>query len=144
MDMVSSSPRRVSSHSHERFKKAREDNALELAADYLELIQDLIEEFGEARATDLADRLGVSQVTAYKGLQRLVREGYIEYRPYRSIFLTATGKALAELSKDRHKVVLKFLLSLGVSAAVAEADAEGLEHHLSPETLDALKRFVNC
>jgi len=127
--------------SHERYKKAREDNASEAAADYLELIQDLFDEFGEARATDLASRMGVSHVTVSKGLQRLVRDGYVTYRPYRSIFLTDEGREVARQARERHVVVLQFLLSLGIPQDVAEKDAEGMEHHLSPETLEALKRF---
>jgi DtxR family manganese transport transcriptional regulator len=128
--------------SHERFRKAREDNAAEAAADYVELIQDLIDEYGEARATDLATHMGVSHVTVSKGLQRLVKSGLVTYRPYRSIFLTETGRALAQHARERHQVVLQFLLALGVPNTVAEQDAEGMEHHLSPETLEAFKKFL--
>ena len=129
-------------NSHERFQKARADNAAEAAADYVELIQDLQDEFGEARATDLALRMGVSHVTVSKGLQRLVRDGFVTYRPYRSIFLTDRGRELATAARDRHTVVLQFLLSLGVSEQVAEQDAEGMEHHISEESLQALRRFL--
>ncbi len=64
--------------------KARTDHALETAADYVELIQDLVEETGEARAVDIAVRMGVSHVTVSKTLQRLSKEGFVTYRPYRS------------------------------------------------------------
>lgn len=127
---------------HDRFRKARADNAAEMSADYLEMIQDLIDEFGEARATDLSTRMGVSHVTVSKSLQRLVRDGLVTYRPYRSIFPTEKGRELAATSRERHQIVLKFLLSLGVSDVVAEVDAEGLEHHLSPETLEVLRIHV--
>jgi DtxR family manganese transport transcriptional regulator len=129
--------------SHERFKKAREDNATEAAADYVEMIQDLLDEFGEARATDVAIRMGVSHVTVSKGLQRLVRDGFVTYRPYRSIFLTDKGRELAVVARERHQVVLQFLRKLGVSDVIAEQDAEGMEHHLSPETLQALRKFLS-
>ena len=125
--------------SRARYDKARADNALELSADYVELIHDLIEEFSEARATDLAVRMGVSHVTVSKTLQRLVRDGYVTYRPYRSVFLTDKGKALATESKARHETALSFLLWLGVPPEVAAQDAEGIEHHLSQETLAALR-----
>ena len=130
-------------NSHDRFKKARADNAAEAAADYVELIQDLIDEFGEARATDLASHMGVSHVTISKGLQRLVRDGLVTYRPYRSIFLTDMGRELARDSRERHMIVLRFLRFLGVPESVAEQDAEGLEHHLSPETMTALRQFID-
>jgi DtxR family manganese transport transcriptional regulator len=126
----------------DRFIKARADHAEETAADYVEMIQDLLDEFGEARATDLASRLGVSHVTVSKSLQRLVRNGHVTYRPYRSIFLTDKGRDLAKMARERHETVLQFLLSLGISREVAEQDAEGMEHHLSPETLAALRKSV--
>ena len=125
-----------------RYDKARADNAQELAADYVELIDELMEEFGEARATDLAMRMGVSHVTVSKTLQRLVRDGYVTYRPYRSVFLTDKGKALAAASRERHETALGFLLWLGVSPEVAAQDAEGIEHHLSQETLAALRERI--
>ncbi len=128
--------------SDERFKKARADNAAEAAADYVELIQDLIDEFGEARATDLATHMGVSHVTVSKGLQRLVKNGLVTYRPYRSIFLTEKGRDLARDARERHVVVLQFLLALGVPNLVAEQDAEGMEHHLSPETMAAFSKYL--
>lgn len=113
-----------------------------MAADYVELIQDLIEEFGEARATDLAERMGVSHVTVSKSLQRLVRGGLVTYRPYRSIFLTEQGRELARQAHERHTTVLQFLRALGVPDAIAQQDAEGMEHHLSPETMAAFRNFL--
>lgn len=127
-----------------RFEKARADNAAELASDYVELIEDLINETGEARAVDLASRMGVSHVTVSKALQRLMRDGLVTYRPYRSIFLTEQGQALAAASRERHTIVLQFLNWLGVPPEAAEQDAEGLEHHLSADTLQALKRKLEA
>lgn len=124
-----------------RFQKVREDNAAERAADYVELIQDLLDEFGEARATDLASRLGVSHVTVTKALQKLSRQGFVTYRPYRSIFLTDEGATLAREIRERHSTVLTFLLSIGVPQEIAELDAEGIEHHVSPATFAALRQF---
>ena len=109
----------------------------------MELIEALIEETGEARAVDLAERLGVSHVTVSKTIQRLQREGYVTTQPYRSIFLTDKGRQVAVDSRARHELVLKFLRKLGVPEAVAETDSEGIEHHVSEETLDAMRRFLN-
>jgi DtxR family manganese transport transcriptional regulator len=128
--------------SAERYRKARADAASELAADYLELIEDLITECGEARATDLATRMGVSHVTISKALQRLMRGGYVTYRPYRSIFLTESGRAIAKAAREKHLTMLNFLLSIGVPADIAEQDAEGMEHHVSTETLSAMTKHL--
>lgn len=70
------------------------------------------------------------------------RDGLVEVRPYRSIVLTPDGAAMARRSRDRHEIVVAFLRVLGVSAKVAELDAEGVEHHLSAETLDAMQAFA--
>jgi DtxR family manganese transport transcriptional regulator len=109
--------------------------------DYVELIGDLIEATGEARATDLAERFGVTAATVANTLARLKRAGLIEVQPYRSIFLTEKGAEMADQARRRHALVVEFLLSLGVSQEVAELDAEGLEHHLSAETLEAMDAF---
>ena len=108
----------------------------------MELIDILISETGEARAVDLAQRLGISHVTVSKTVQRLKREGYVTSQPYRAIFLTEKGRQLAAASRARHELVLQFLLALGVPEDVAETDAEGIEHHVSEGTLQAMRRFV--
>lgn len=123
-------------------RRTRQDHAKELAEDYLELIDDLIRESGEARAVDIARHLGVTHVTVTKSISRLQQEGLVTSRPYRSIFLTDEGKAVAQRARERHRVVVSFLQVLGVPKADAEVDAEGIEHHISPRTLDAMKRFV--
>ncbi len=120
----------------------RDAHSTEMAEDYVELIDDLITENGEARLTDLAENLGVSHATAAKVVQRLQREGLVETKPYRSIFLTDDGRAIAESSRERHRIVHDFLRVLGVSELNAEADAEGMEHHVSRETLDAFARMT--
>lgn len=125
-----------------RFQRTREDHSRERAEDYVELIDSLTLEKGEARSVDLAERLGISHVTVSRTLQRLKREGYVSMEPYRSIFLTEEGKALAESARVRHTLVLRFLLALGVPEEVADGDAEGIEHHVSAQTLAAMRRFV--
>ena len=124
-----------------RFARVRLAHRTEVQEDYVELIADLIAEAGEARAADLAERLGVTPATVANTLNRLKRDGLIEMRPYRSIFLTAQGVAMAAASKERHGIVVRFLEALGLSNDVAETDAEGMEHHLSAETLDAMRSF---
>lgn len=123
-------------------QRTREQHSQETAQDYVELIADLIAETGEARAIDIAHRLGVTHVTVGKTIQRLQRDGFVTAQPYRSIFLTDVGRKLAEESRRRHDIVFQFLKSLGVPDAVARADAEGIEHHVSPETLAAFRRVI--
>lgn len=125
-----------------RFRRTREDHATEIAEDYVELIEQLTRELGEARATDLARHLGVSPTTVTRTLQRLQAEGLVVSPPYRSIFLTDVGRRLAEESRRRHEIVEGFLLALGVPPEDAAVDAEGIEHHISPSTLAAMKRFA--
>jgi DtxR family transcriptional regulator, manganese transport regulator len=125
------------------FEKVREAHQTELAEDYVELIADLIAAHGEARAVDLAERLGVTHATVNKTVQRLMREGLVESRPYRAIFLTGEGQALADRARARHSLVRDFLIALGVDRETAESDAEGIEHHVSPKTLAAFRRFLD-
>ena len=126
----------------EGFKRVRDAHQTETAEDYVELISDLIEETGEARVVDLAQRLGVSNATVNNTIQRLARDGLVTSKPYRSIFLTAEGVAMATVSRERHAVVRDFLLALGVAPEVAEADAEGIEHHVSEATLEAFRKHL--
>ena len=123
------------------FARVREAHQTETTEDYVELIADLIAVQKEARASDLAARLGVAPPTVSKMISRLQDEGYIESRPYRSIFLTEKGNALAEQCKERHQIVLEFLIRLGVDPETAEFDAEGIEHHISEQTLKIMKDF---
>jgi DtxR family manganese transport transcriptional regulator len=123
---------------------ARQARSTATAEDYVEAVADLIDVVGEARVTDLAKCLAVTHVTVVRTVARLQRDGLLTARPYRSIFLTGAGRTLAEQVRQRHAVVLKFLAALGVSAETARADAEGIEHHVSRETLAAMERFVRA
>lgn len=124
----------------ENLSQTRREHASEVAEDYVEAIADLMVEMGEARVVDLSRRLGVTHVTVNRTIARLQRAGYVTAQPYRAIFLTGKGRRLAAACKKRHETVVAFLRWLGVSDRVAEMDAEGIEHHVSPETLMALER----
>lgn len=125
-----------------RFQRVRNAHQTELAEDYAELIAELIEQTGEARVVDLAGRLGVANATVNNTIQRLQRDGLVTSKPYRSIFLTEKGQHLAATSRERHRVVREFLIALGVDAETAEADTEGIEHHVSAVTLDAFRGYL--
>lgn len=125
-----------------RFGKARSAQSTALFEDYVELIADLLTNSGEARPTDIARRLGVSHATAIKAISRLKRAGLATSRPYRGVFLTEKGHALAERTRARHRLVVDLLRAIGVPAEAAEADAEGMEHHVSDVTLKAFAHFL--
>ena len=133
---------RPSSQQAENLRRLRRDRSAETAQDYVEAIADLTTTQGEARVVDLARRLGVTHVTVNRTLARLQRAGYVNTKPYRAIFLTPSGGKLAEECRCRHQTVVSFLQRLGVSEKISEMDAEGIEHHVSPETLAAFERLL--
>ncbi len=126
----------------ESFRQTRQARRLELVEDYVELIDDLIAAQGEARQVDIAERLGVAQPTVAKMLKRLTEEGLVSQQPYRGVFLTEPGQRLANGARERHRIVEAFLIALGVSPETARRDAEGIEHHVSAETLAAFRAFT--
>ncbi|EQD53824.1 manganese transport regulator MntR [mine drainage metagenome] len=125
-----------------RFSKTRIAQSAALREDYVELVADLLAVHGEARPIDIARRLGVSHPTATKNINRLKREGFAVAKPYRGVFLTEAGQALAERVRARHRLVVQVLEALGVPIETAEADAEGIEHYVSGVTLNAFDRFL--
>jgi DtxR family transcriptional regulator, manganese transport regulator len=127
-----------------RFGKTRSAQSTALLEDYVELIADLLVSAGEARPTDIARRLGVSHATAVKTISRLKRAGLATARPYRGVFLTAQGEALADRVRVRHRLVVDVLCALGVPTESAEADAEGIEHYVSEITLKAFAQFLKA
>ena len=125
-----------------RFSRARQARSTALVEDYVELIADLLASGGEARTVDIARRMGVSHATVIKAVGRLKRNGLAMGKPYRGVFLTEQGQALAARVRARHRVVVELLLTVGVPLEDAEADAEGIEHHVSANTLTAFARFL--
>jgi DtxR family manganese transport transcriptional regulator len=139
-DLPGKSPALAGSrHQAENLSHTRRDHANEIAEDYVEAIADLLAETGEARVVDLARRFGVTHVTVNHTIARLQRACFVTSQPYRAIFLTQRGRVLAAACKSRHETVVAFLRSLGIPERVAEMDAEGIEHHVSPDTLAAFK-----
>jgi DtxR family manganese transport transcriptional regulator len=124
------------------FKRARQARETEIVEDYVELIADLIDEQGEARSVDVAKWLGVTGATVNKMIARLKQMNFVNTEPYRSVFLTDAGRKMAEASRARHHTVVALLRAVGVDEATAWADAEGMEHRCSLETLTAFSEFV--
>ena len=125
-----------------QFKALRKQHSLESAEDYTELIHELIEESGEARTGQIAKELGISHVTALRTIKRLQQQGYVTTSRQKPVELTSKGKKLALYSKEKHEILLEFLIKLGVPKKVADIDVEGIEHHVSKITLDRIKKFL--
>lgn len=111
--------------------------------DYLERIYELIQAKGYARAVDIAEALGISQPSVTSMVQRMAASGLVNYEKYRGLTLTDAGKTVAEKIQIRHKILLQFFSVIGISEEVQEHDIEGLEHHLSEETIVVLKNLTS-
>jgi len=123
-------------------RRTRSDHASETAEDYVEAIAEILLEQSTCRVVDLATRFAVSHVTVSRIVNRLVSLGLVQTEPYQPVRLTEEGRKLAKRSKHRHETVYKFLLALGVPAKTAAIDTEGIEHHVSPETLKRFEEFT--
>ncbi|MCC6546539.1 winged helix DNA-binding protein [Candidatus Sumerlaeota bacterium] len=121
--------------------RRRADHASENAEDYVELIDEMQAEVGAAHITDLARRLGVSHVTVHKTIKRLKTLGLVKSEPHRAVALTEEGLAMAQQSRARHEVTLRFLRALGVNEDAAADAAEGIEHHVNEELLERMRAF---
>jgi Mn-dependent DtxR family transcriptional regulator len=108
------------------------------AEDYLERIQELIEEKGYARVVDIASSLEVRQASATLMVQKLGEAGYLNYEKYRGLVLTDKGRSVARKIQQRHATLSRFFSLLGLDAETQRLDIEGIEHHLSPDTLGCL------
>ena len=113
-----------------------------MAEDYVEAIDDAIADRGVCRAVDLVSHFSVTHATVNNTIGRLQRDGLVVTEPYQPISLTTKGKRMAAKARQRHEVVKAFLRRLGVSEQTAIADSEGMEHHVSDETLKAMKRVI--
>jgi DtxR family manganese transport transcriptional regulator len=136
--MTSEQPPRSLPH-----RRTRENHANETAEDYVEAVFEIVEETGQCRVGDLVKHFAVSHVTVSRTVGRLQSEGLLHTQPYKPIELTSAGIKLAKRMKKRHAIVFNFLLSLGVDQQTAQIDSEGIEHHVSDQTLRAMKDFTN-
>jgi Mn-dependent DtxR family transcriptional regulator len=111
--------------------------------DYLEQILDLINTKGYARVADIAQGLRISQASVTNMVQRLDAEGLLKYEKYRGLVLTTAGETLARNIMLRHQLLTDFLRTLGVREEVIHHDVEGMEHHISPQTLHAIESLLS-
>jgi Mn-dependent DtxR family transcriptional regulator len=110
--------------------------------DYLEQILDLINTKGYARVADIAHGLRISQASVTNMVQRLDAEGLLKYEKYRGLVLTTAGETLARNIMRRHQLLTDFLRTLGVNEEVIYHDVEGMEHHISPQTLHSIESLL--
>lgn len=110
--------------------------------DYLEAIYELIEEKGYAKVVDIAARLKLKGPSVTRMVQKLSRDGFLKSEKYGGIVMTDNGRATAKDMQRRHQLLREFLMLLGVDRKTANADAEGMEHHVSRKTLRRIDEFV--
>ena len=111
--------------------------------DYLEVIYELIQEKGYATTVDISSYLNVSSPSVTKMMQKLDETGYLKYEKYRGIKLTNEVIRIARNIRNRHGLLAEFFMIIGIDEETANNDAEGIEHHLHPETMKKLEEFIN-
>ncbi|SMP45871.1 iron (metal) dependent repressor, DtxR family [Neorhodopirellula lusitana] len=124
-------------------QRTRNDHASEVAEDYVESIAETIANNGVCRSVDLVNHFAVTHATVNNTITRLQRDGLVTTQPYQPIELTPKGKRLATAARKRHEIVQAFLEAIGVSPQTAAIDSEGIEHHVSKETLQAMKKILD-
>ena len=122
---------------------AKKEDRTDRMEDYLEVIYELVEQKGYATTVDISTYLNVSAPSVTKMTQRLDETGYLKYEKYRGIRLTDEGVRIAQNIRNRHGLLAEFFKMIGVDEESANSDAEGIEHHLHPETIKRLEDFMN-
>ena len=110
--------------------------------DYLEVMYELIQKKGYATTVDIANYLQVSSPSVTKMVKRLDKMGYLVYEKYRGLRLTPEGIAVAKNIHKNHDLLVEFLKMIGIDEEIANRDAEGIEHHLHPQTMKRLEEFI--
>jgi len=110
---------------------------------YLEVIYDIEQNSKVIRSVDIAKELGYSKPSINRAINRLKLDGFISQEPYGHITMTEKGREIAKTIKNRHIYLTEYLmLSLGLSKETAEADACRIEHVVSKNTMDAVKKYL--
>ncbi|GIP15276.1 transcriptional regulator MntR [Paenibacillus montaniterrae] len=110
--------------------------------DYLERIYKLMEEKGYARVSDIAEGLSVHPSSVTKMIQKLDKDNYLIYEKYRGLILTPKGKKMGKRLMERHQLLEAFLTTIGVQAENIYRDVEGIEHHLSWDSITCIETLV--
>lgn len=131
------------SPSRQKLSAHHRGGATESMEDYLEAIADIVASQGFVRVSDVAERLDIRRASVSLMIKRLGQLGYLNHVPYRGFTLTAQGEKLAARIKERHETLTEFFSLLGLPAGALERDVEGIEHHVSGDTLRLLHRFIS-
>ena len=110
--------------------------------DYLEIISELVGLKGYATTLDISRYMNVSPPSVTKMLQKLDKDGYLEYEKYHGINLTSKGNQVAEAIRQKHSTLLEIFEILGIKKDIANQDVEGMEHYLNPKTIKRLRKFL--
>jgi len=110
--------------------------------DYLEIISELVGLKGYATTLDISRHMNVSPPSVTKMLQKLDKDGYLEYEKYHGINLTSKGNQIAEAIRQKHSTLLEIFEILGIKKDIANQDVEGMEHYLNPKTIKRLRKFL--
>jgi len=127
-----------SAHNEKKENELRTDRM----EDYLEVIYELIQQKGYATTADISKYLNVSSPSVTKMVKKLGENRYLVYEKYRGLSLTTEGIHIAKNMQEKHSLFVEFLKIIGVDDETAHIDAEGIEHHLHPQTIRKLERFI--
>jgi Mn-dependent DtxR family transcriptional regulator len=111
--------------------------------DYLEIIYELVKHKGYATMADVAEYLNVRPPSVTTMMRRLDQSSLLNYEKYRGIQLTEKGMDIAKIIHDRHSILSEFLKMIGVTEKIANKDAESMEHHLHPQTMQRLTELMH-
>ena len=114
----------------------------ESAENYLETILGLSKRLPVVRSVDIANELGFKKSSVSIAMKNLREKEHITVTDAGFIYLTESGRAIAEMIYERHQLISSWLISLGVDPTVATEDACKMEHVISPESFQAIKKYV--
>lgn len=114
----------------------------ESAENYLETILILSKELPVVRAVDIAEHLGFKKSSVSVAMKHLREANHITVSPKGFIYLTESGQAIADMIYERHELITNWLITLGVDETIASEDACRMEHVISTESFDAIKKHV--
>ena len=127
---------------HIREMRSRIGRVSSRIEDFLEIIVELEDRNGEARGADIASHLAISRPTVVRMLSKMAKDGWIEQVPYRPVKLCPKGREHAEWMRERHSILFRFLRNLGIEETTAHHETEGIEHHLSEDTVRQIEKMV--
>ena len=121
-----------------------ENTPSQSAEDYLERILELVQETGQARVVDIANSLNIRQASVTNMVKKLCELGYVDHEKYkRGLVLTKEGRRVAQRIQRRHATLSRFFSLLELDSETQRRDIEGIEHHLSRDTVRSLEDLAS-